>query len=320
MDCLYHYCSNEKCFNILKNKTIRLCDIEKSNDYLELRLFFPDILEDVEDIYFAAPFKLKYTNKQDGDALHYLLRESYDYWDERFSDGSFTNFVMCFSETKDALSQWRGYADNGKGCCIGFSKRLLQEYCENNREVLHLRKVVYCTPNQIQQRIKSAAKRCVEELRSLREWIVEKKTKNDDDPDTDGLMGFNFNGMLENAFIDSLCIKSESFIEENEWRIFLNKPAYKNPDWVLQKKQRDMIGPKGFSETVEYLNNKIEFHITEDDIIPYCPIRFSEFQKNPVAELWTGPKNKIRESDMELFLKQNDYITTKSYHSHITYR
>ena len=38
MSCLYHYCSNEKCFSILKGKTIRLSDIEKSNDYMNIFL------------------------------------------------------------------------------------------------------------------------------------------------------------------------------------------------------------------------------------------------------------------------------------------
>ena len=31
MDCLYHYCTNEKAFNILKNHNIRMGDISKSN-------------------------------------------------------------------------------------------------------------------------------------------------------------------------------------------------------------------------------------------------------------------------------------------------
>ena len=35
---------------------------------------------------------------------------------------------MClFSESKDKLSQWRGYAQDGKGIAIGFNKDVLEE-------------------------------------------------------------------------------------------------------------------------------------------------------------------------------------------------
>lgn len=29
-------------------------------------------------------------------------------------------YAACFSEEKDLLSQWRGYANNGAGVAIGF--------------------------------------------------------------------------------------------------------------------------------------------------------------------------------------------------------
>lgn len=319
MSCLYHYCSNEKCFSILKGKTIRLSDIEKSNDYMELSLFFPGILDAIDDLYRKKPFRFKYNNKFDSDAFFELTRDSFDYWERRFSDGSYTNFVICFSETPDSLSQWRGYADNGKGCCIGFSKDVLQDYCEANDSILRMEKVDYLSPKQISDRIKSSAKECIDELRTLREWIIDNMTKNDDDPDTDGLLGFNFNGMLSSVFIDSLCIKSKAFKEENEWRIFLKNPAYKQPDWVCKNRNTKMMGPRGFSETINYLNDKIDFQITDNDIIPFCPIKFDEFSSNPVLELWTGPKSIIRERDIELFLKQNGFIATKPFHSRITY-
>ena len=67
MSCLYHYCSNEKCFSILKGKTIRLSDIEKSNDYMELSLFFPRILDAIDDLYRKKPFRFKFNKKYDSD-------------------------------------------------------------------------------------------------------------------------------------------------------------------------------------------------------------------------------------------------------------
>ena len=47
---LYHYCSNDKSYSILASKSIRLSDIQKSNDYRELNLFFPKILDYIEEL------------------------------------------------------------------------------------------------------------------------------------------------------------------------------------------------------------------------------------------------------------------------------
>jgi Protein of unknown function (DUF2971) len=40
-------------------------------------------------------------------------------------------FVVCFSKNSDQLSQWRGYADNGYGYCIGFNYENLEANISN---------------------------------------------------------------------------------------------------------------------------------------------------------------------------------------------
>ena len=319
MDCLYHYCSNEKCFAILNSKTIRLSDIQKSNDYRELSLFFPQLLYAIEEIYKAAPFNFKYRDLLNKEAFFQMTRESRSYWQQRFSNGDFSNFVICFSEAVDSLSQWRGYADNGKGCCIGFSKRLLQEYCEKNKNIVRLEKVEYISDEEIYDRIFSAARACVDEMKSMRDFIIKNITNDDNDPDTDGLLHYNFDGFVGYNFNDTLRFKSCAFSEEKEWRVFFVNEIHKNPNLLCREDTSELKGPNGFAETVNFLNNKVQFRVTDDDIIPFCPIGFEEFSDNPVVELWTGPKNIIREKDIELFLKQNGYSTSKPYHSRITY-
>lgn len=319
MKCLYHYCSNEKCFAILNGKKLRLSDIQKSNDYRELSLFFPELLYVIEDFYKDDPFPFKYKNQTGADAFFSMTRKSYSFWRQRFINGNFSNFVICFSEAVDSLSQWRGYADNGKGCCIGFSLKQLQEYCEKNKNVLRIEKVEYVTDRQIMNRIRSAAKACIDEMKTMRDWIIDNMTHNDDAPDTDGLLHFNFDSFVESVFIDTLRLKSCAFSEEQEWRIFFKNPVQKDPKWICRKEAIDLQGPDDFSDTISFLNNKIQFNVTDDDIIPFCPIDFEEFSENPVLELWTGPKSKIREKDIELFLKQKGYTSTRPYHSRITY-
>jgi hypothetical protein len=53
---------------------------------------------------------------------------------------------FCLTEAKDRLSQWRGYADDGKGVSIGFSRKYLEEkICRTSQSGvgIDLEKVVY---------------------------------------------------------------------------------------------------------------------------------------------------------------------------------
>lgn len=316
---LYHYCSNEKCFSILNSRSIRLSDIQKSNDYRELSLFFPEILGCIEEFYRQKPFPLECYGKFGEEALSELLNFSYRYWNDRFSSGDFSNFVLCFSEAADSLSQWRGYADNGKGCCLGFSKEELERYCLDTNGVLVLRKVIYLSEEGINEAISHAAKVILQSLEGLREWIVSEMTNDNSSSETDNLLHFNFDRMLEAAFIDSLQYKSLAFQEERKWRLFFTCTAYKNPDWICDKTAESFQGPRGFSETIKFLQERIDFHPTENDLIPYCKIGFDEFAENPITSVWLGPKSNIRTSDIELFLKKYGYQTTEVIPSRITY-
>lgn len=227
--------------------------------------------------------------------------------------------MLCFSEKPDSLSQWRGYADNGKGCCIGFSKEELESYCLSTDGVLLLKQVIYLVEDGIDKAIRDAAIEILKSLKGLRKWIVHEITNNNSSVDTESLLHYHFDSMLEAAFLDSLQYKSFAFNEEREWRMFFARPAYKNPDWICDKTISSFEGPKGFSETIKFLQDRIDFHPTGDDLIPYCKIGFEEFSKLPVESVWLGPKNNIRISDMELFLKKYEYKKAKVIPSKITY-
>ena len=316
---LFHYSSNIKCFSILDSKTLRMSDIQKSNDYQELDRFFPDLLSYISRQYDKAPFPLYFEGANDRDALSLLLDMSYSIWSKRFEKGEFSNFVACFSESCDVLTQWQAYADNANGCCIGFSLSALKNYCKNTNDVLRLEKVKYLTPVELIDVMVEYAKRILQELQGLRQWIVENMTKDDASPETDSLLGYNFTTMLGYVFTDSLRYKTKDFSHEKEWRIFFSDQVYKNAEWVVGE-ERKLIGPKGFSETLSFLRNKILFHVTTNDIIPYFPIDFTEFKKCPVTAIWIGPKSKIRKEDISLYMKKNGYENVEINFSNISYR
>ena len=319
MDRLYHYCSNEKAFDILRYRNIRMGDISKSNDSLELQLFFPALHREIYRQYLEEPFAFHYNGMDGEDAFREMVQGSEYRWEQRFDSGDFSNFVICFSATKDCLSQWRGYADDGRGCCIGFSKDAIEDFCASTNGVLRLERVIYVDAKHISEMVSFHAGTILKNINGFREWIVENMTRSDDDPNTDCLLAYNFDGMIESAFIESLRLKTLHFKEEQEWRVFLAKRAYKNGDWVYNK-QEPLTGPELFDKTLDFLNDRIDFRCTTDDLVPFCPLKFEEFSQNPVAELWLGPKNFTRKSDAELFLRKYRYQKVDVLHSEITYR
>lgn len=317
---LFHYCSNDKCFNILKSKTIRMSDIQKSNDYNELSLLFPRIYDKLLQLYIAKPFPFKYHDKFGVHAINELFAISKIYWQERFDSGDFSNFVLCFSQCEDCLSQWRGYADNAQGCCLEFNFDELKDYCNSSQGVLRLEEVVYLVDEGIEKLLVHFSKEIIKELKGLRKFIVDNMTLDDENADTDGLLGFNFDTMLGNAFIESLKYKSIAFQEEREWRMFLSHPPFKEPEWLYSSEKKSYIGPDGFEKTIKYLDGRIDFIATSNDIIPFCPIGFNEFSENPLKQIWIGPKNMARKSDLMLLLKKFGYENISIEVSNISYR
>lgn len=74
-------------------------------------------------------------------------------WGTWYENGVHSNFLMktfcvCFSESKDKLSQWRGYAQDGKGIAIGFDRGVLEELNQISElifiiNILQIKMVVY---------------------------------------------------------------------------------------------------------------------------------------------------------------------------------
>ena len=87
---LYHYCSVETFFQIIKNQTLRLTNIQYMNDSEELH------------------YGIDLLGKSDEEML---------YLDKKYR-GYIDIYAMCFSEMGDLLSQWRGYGDNAEGLSI----------------------------------------------------------------------------------------------------------------------------------------------------------------------------------------------------------
>lgn len=98
---LYHYCSTEAALAILSRKTLRLSSLTQSNDSMEGRLL-PQVIKHIA-LKNGVPF-----DHIGGLSELLAILDSID------------ALGFCLSTSGDMLSQWRGYAADGTGVCIGF--------------------------------------------------------------------------------------------------------------------------------------------------------------------------------------------------------
>lgn len=316
-DVIFHYCDNHKMANILASKTLRMSDITKSNDYWEVKYFFPYILDALQDEYMANPFTLKYKDKGDKTAFNYLLQKEYDFLDYEFSKGGVANFVVCFCEEGDMLSQWRGYANDGRGCSLGFSISELKNYCSKNNDAITLERVEYKTPQEMDEIIIEKAKKILDELKGMRKYIKEFIHVANTEEKVDDMLSFFFHQMIVNVLMSSLKYKDTAFKEEKEWRIYFKQQIYKSPEHIFSDEEDDYMF---WDSAIQLVRNKVDFNITDNDLIAFYPISFKDISSNPVKKVIAGPKNNILLRDFSLYIKSKKLPEIDFRHSNIAYK
>lgn len=165
---IYHYCSVDVFLSIIKNQELWASDIFKMNNsseekYLEdlLRFYLKRIHgELLKDKKFKEYLDKKGKNdkkstKKERENAEKLKKELFkEYYNKIFSapikkyinnyikinkfltindllkekSKKIKRYICCFSGDGDLLSQWRAYADDGKGISIGFKKSKIKEF------------------------------------------------------------------------------------------------------------------------------------------------------------------------------------------------
>ena len=103
----YHYCSVDTFYNILQPGTIRFGNPLNMNDSAEIIW----LLEMVKDFVLKRGV---YNSILEGwNLIENISRTLLQEMD--------CPYIFCLSKDKDVLSQWRSYANDGKGVAIGFN-------------------------------------------------------------------------------------------------------------------------------------------------------------------------------------------------------
>ncbi len=290
---LYHYCGVETFLNIIRNHTLRLSDLCKSTDSLELK----SLLDSVE-----TEVMKQYRNNHDfldsviygmdmDDAFSFMLQTLISNM-KKNSDQML--FGVCFSEEGDMLGQWREYASKGTGLAIGFDAKWFQRLCRDERFMFS--KVTYGYGEGNADIVKKYAISIYNEMLAA---MIDGKTKNI----IEGLYGATDFMELDRKcmYQDSIFIKRDEYRSEKEWRLILNdENTYKSyGEWDVfynWKKNDDETYGDMFYELIP---NGMEFMAAKGNIIPFLDLKFDLDEKNmPIKKIVIGPNCKVKQLDI----------------------
>ena len=253
-DLIYHYCDSNAFFAICTNRKLWMNVLHSMNDFMELHWGY-SIWEQ------SANTRIEKYGKEFLDEIDEVIH---------FSGFQSLLLANCFSTDKDVLSQWRAYADDGKGYVIGF----------NAKELLGLPiralQVLYDKEQQIKE-----ATATIDALYQLKQ------------EDSNEFKTFcNVFGYDLSAF------KNPAFIEEKEIRLIHLLDFKKSNDFMK------LVDKGGIYFGEDKKGEEIKFRIKQDIPTPYIELDFSNNNKiNPFKEVVIGPKNEVMKTAIRIFLE-----------------
>lgn len=312
---VYHYCSVETFVSIIQNATIRASNIKKSNDYSEVI----NSIDLYKDALFNAGRKFIRMHAEAESFKEFFFNIDIDFLVENaINNETCTYYVACFSEAKDLLSQWRGYADDGKGVSIGFLTDYLAK--ETNSVSLNFRPIYY-EPDKIKENLMKDIIQCLERvINSKNQCLVEQGFEN------------AFSSAIGTMVYNSVFMKNKAFLEEKEWRLvyypFGNirnlKVGYRTKDLskngLYYDRMLDMTNNK--NDYNGLIRKQVNFQNRENSIVSYVDFDFKNILPFFIKEIILGPKNDMDDLDLRLFLLSNglDLSYTDILRSTATYR
>lgn len=173
---LYHYTTQSAFLNIIQHSAIWLSSRWHLNDSNEGEIF----------------------NKLAREYARHFPEGEYKIEEVISSLNRFDCFISCFSTESDMLSQWRGYANDGKGVSIGFKSAAMKKFLRG-QSIGILYPVTYADrPADLGEKL----------LRTLQSTLK-----------SDGTNPSDY--YLQSLAKERWAVKSKAFCEEKEYRLLL---------------------------------------------------------------------------------------------------
>ena len=253
-DVFYHYCSLETFRVICDKKTLRFSDINMMNDYGEnawgYRIFEK-----------AATHLLRPDRPPE---LKDITKSFFDDVDNIIGPIQFFLHPVIFSLSRnpDVLSQWRSYADGGRGVAIGFSGPALAALPST------IIRVEYDEATQVAE--------MAEALAII--YAAESKRNH--------TRGAEFRTMCRDVAVFKAAFKNPLFSEEQEVRCVHLLTVQKNGSMIKLVDDVNIVDGK------EVPGQPVQFRISDGGIIAFIDMLLPMTASGqPIKEIWKGPKN-----------------------------
>lgn len=267
---IYHYCSDSVFKLIIGNKKLWFSDLYSMNDSEEFswgRRKFVQVLKEYKD-EFEFEFRV-YLNIVVHSVDNYVLPT-----------------ICSFSKNKDLLSQWRAYADDGRGFAIGIDVSLA-----NRGLGVNVNQVIY--DEKVQAEI------LLNTIRGLHTiWLSD--NRNFDEVD-ELIMQFS---------IDLAYLKHPSFFEEQEVRLIK----------LLVKSKENIIDPGGNSDIQKIDKLDVLKRERGGKEIHYVSLPITINRMFVVKEIVIGPRNLISNFELSEFLEKQGLANIQIHKSSSPYR
>lgn len=252
---LYHYTTQAGLLGILADKNIRATHLRYLNDTSEGQIVSKALSHEIIDRFDADDF-LKYLDLTPATSDEKIKCSDEEIRNTAISSISWATsqdvFVTSFSEQKDLLSQWRGYAAS-YGYSIGFSKKYLRTVAKHFFESLDSRSgndqdpLVQC--KYYDEKEKESLDLDIES--AVSNYLTEAMSLNESMPQTNITESMNLaltrrnlsNQYFSNFGRRSAVTKDHSFHQEAEWRFIFTTNRFQIPPEIKFRSGLSMVTP-----------------------------------------------------------------------------
>lgn len=252
----YHYCSVETFYNILQTGTIRFGNPLNMNDSAEI-IWLLGMVKD-----FVSKKEEYNSILKDWNLIENIMKTLLEEMD--------CPYIFCLSKEKDVLSQWRSYANDGKGVAIGFDVDFIERHYS-----LYGIDVIY---NQEKQYDILSKKISDSVLMKLNNAV---KNGNREEIHRKSII------LVSYILQDAIMCKNPAFQEEKEYRLYC-----------------------GYNVKDEKSISDIKFKTNDCSIIPFRELCFKGVEYEVIKNIVVGPKSTIDNRNLWLFLKSKGFQWT----------
>ncbi|MEN1831946.1 DUF2971 domain-containing protein [Pseudomonas lijiangensis] len=271
---LYHYCSAATFHAICTGGNIRYSDLNSMNDSEEM-VWGYKIWEETATKLMPA------TGKDFLDKVDNIIHSTFT---------RAQGVVACFSKSGDVLSQWRAYADDGRGYAIGFDAEVLCGMASTALEVL------YEKSKQIEEVHDFVA--AIHFMESMRE----------------AKYSTEFIESCIRLFFYLASFKNPNFSEEQEVRLLHSLMLEASGDSFK------MVDNGGIAFGKHVPGKPVSFFMRDSAPVPYIDQAFYGSDKPAIKEIIIGPKNSVVSIGISIFLETLGHSGVEVRRSMIPYR